>query len=519
MKLAKERLLRIMADIVLVNISLLIAIILRLLSTLLIEFNHSVTFGDHSLIAYGNGVRGLLLSYKSSAVLLTLVCLVIFSLSGFYTYGRTYRSRYKALVILQAVTLSYFIFGFINYMFYVNDRFPRSIFLLGWVVTLGLVGGARLWSSLWKTTVTVEGKLGLNAKTKDPKNVLVIGGAGYLGSVLVRKLLWSGYNVKVLDILMYGDLSIRDLYSYERRFKVIKGDFRSVDTIMKSMEDIDTVVHLGAIVGDPACQIDQKLTFDINLMATKMIAEVAKGFGVRRLIFASTCSVYGASDELLTEKSSLNPQSLYAKTKIGSERILLSLCSSDFSPVILRFATLYGMSYRPRFDLVINLLTAKALREKKIAIFGGDQWRPFLHVEDAAEAIFKCIRIPLHNKEVIFNAGSNEQNYRICQVGRMIKEVISEVEIINREENQDKRNYRVGFDKIRNTLDFVPKKTVEDGIMEITEALRYGWVGDYKSANYNNYEFINDEINSGLFKLNTMPRDIYELESMAGSHG
>jgi len=485
---------RIVADAVMVNLALITAFTLRFLSFFV--------FGGapEAPLSYSDFFQNFVRSYRNLFWLLTLVCLVVFYLSGFYTYGRAYRSRYKALLILQAVSLSYLIFGFLTYFIRGLTPFPRSVLILAWLLTLALVGGLRIGAALFRRTVWAEVKIWGKPEKHTIRNVLVIGGAGYIGSVLVRKLLDRGYYVTVLDALLYGDEGIRDLYG-RPQFELIHGDLRDVEAVVRAMQYADAVVHLGAIVGDPACALDEKLTLEINLAATRLIAEVARGLGVQRFIFASTCSVYGASDQLLDERSALNPISLYARTKMDSERVLMALNDDRFAPIILRFATVYGLSPRPRFDLVINLLAASAVCEKRITIFGGDQWRPFIHVDDAAEAILKCLEAPLYAvKGQIFNVGSDDQNYQIAQLGDIIKELIPDVEVIRQGEDVDKRNYRVSFAKIRRHLGFIPRHTVVDGILEIKAAIEDGRIRDYRDARYSNYKTISEKNNATLIR-------------------
>jgi nucleoside-diphosphate-sugar epimerase len=275
------------------------------------------------------------------------------------------------------------------------------------------------------------------------------------------------------------------------------------------MRDIDAVIHLGAIVGDPACALDEDLTIEVNLMATRMIAEVAKGFDVHRFIFASTCSVYGAGNEILDERSALNPVSLYAQSKIASEKVLSSMASTTFSPTMLRFGTIYGLSGRTRFDLVVNLLTAKALVDGEITVYGGSQWRPFVHVDDAALAVFEVLEapIPLVSNQV-FNVGSNEQNYTIAQVGELIHDIVPAAKLLNMGSDTDLRNYRVSFDKICRELGFKPQWTVEQGVAQVVEAIESGAVKDYRHAKYSNVKFLNEE---GLVHL-VRPKDKWAYE-------
>ena len=184
--------------------------------------------------------------------------------------------------------------------------------------------------------------------------MLVIGGGGYIGSALLPKLLDSGYHVRLLDLLIFGDEPIQKILNHPR-LEVRRGDFRHVEQVADALQGVDSVVHLGAIVGDPACNLDEELTIEVNLTATRMIAELAKASGVERLVFASTCSVYGATEEMLDERSIVKPISLYGHTKLASERVLLAMANDRFQPTILRFSTIYGLSGRTRFDLVVNL--------------------------------------------------------------------------------------------------------------------------------------------------------------------
>lgn len=336
-------------------------------------------------------------------------------------------------------------------------------------------------------------------KGPTPRKVLVIGGAGYIGSALLPKLLSRGHRVRLLDRLFYGFDPIRATLNHPK-LEIIQADFRRVDKLVECMQGVDAVIHLGAIVGDPACALDRELTIEVNLMATRTIAEVAKGYGIRRFIFASTCSVYGASpgDELLTEASSLNPVSLYAVTKLASEKILLDLASETFSPTILRLSTIYGLSGRHRFDLVVNLLTAKAVMDGEITIQGGDQWRPFLHVDDAALAMLRTLESPLpliHRQ--IFNVGSDEQNCTIQQIGELIQELVPAAKTINQGSGGDRRDYRADFTKIRELLGFVPQWTIAEGVNQVIDVIRRGEVKDYRTAKYSNVKFLTEQKNTG----------------------
>ncbi len=334
------------------------------------------------------------------------------------------------------------------------------------------------------------------------RNVLVIGGAGYIGSALLPRLLDHGFQVRLLDILLFGCNPIANLISHPR-LEIIEADFRDVDRVVEAMQGMDVVVHLGAIVGDPACNLDERLTVDINIEATRMIAEIAKKNHANRFVFASTCSVYGTGNGILTEKSALNPISIYARSKLAAEKLLLRLASSTFHPMILRFGTLYGLSGRIRFDLVVNLLTAKAIKEGSITLSGGDQWRPFLHVRDAALGIFEVIDAPLDAVgEQIFNVGSNEQNYQIKQLGDLIQTVVPSAQTQINHSDSDLRDYRVHFNKFKQAVDFKPAWTVQRGIEQVVQAIRGGLVQDYRDSIYSNVESL---IAGGASKLRLHP--------------
>lgn len=315
--------------------------------------------------------------------------------------------------------------------------------------------------------------------------VLVIGGAGYLGSVLCRELIDAGYKVKALDNLDYGEEGIKELYS-NSSFELLRGDIRNISDVIEGIKDINAVIHLAAIVGDPACEVNPKNTLETNYLATKNVVEVCKYFQVNRFIFASTCSVYGKSlipDQKLEENSFLNPVSLYAETKIKCEKAIIGAMDENFSPTILRMATLYGYSPNMRFDLAVNLMAAKALFEKEITVFGGEQWRPWLHLKDAAAAYIACLKKPLRIvRGQTFNVLS--ENYKIADVGQLIKSILPQAKLELSPQTVDLRNYNVSFDKICRTLNFTPKNKIADGIMEIKEAVDAGAIKTYKNSKY-----------------------------------
>jgi len=319
-----------------------------------------------------------------------------------------------------------------------------------------------------------------------PAHVLVIGGAGYLGSVLVRTLLERVEHVTVMDAFLFGEEGIRDI-AEDPRINVVRGDLRDLEAIVRACRDADAVVHLGGLVGDPACALDRQLTIDVNLEATRTIVRAARGLGVQRFVFASSCSVYGSSDDLLDEDSPLEPVSLYAASKMESERILLEFQREDFAPVILRFGTFYGLSPRPRFDLIVNMLAAKAATEGAITVFGGDQWRPFIHVVDGCRAIVAALLAPVDDVAgEIFNVGSDRENHTIREVAELVREELPRTRVDILEDQQDPANYRVSFDKIKRTLGFEPEHRLEEAIREIHVAIASGSLEDYSAERYSN---------------------------------
>jgi len=363
-------------------------------------------------------------------------------------------------------------------------QLPRDAFKRVWALGEELSVSVRIMPPLKEI---------LEGKVTDKRNLLLIGGGGYIGSALLPKLLDRGYHVRLLDLFLYGEDPIIGVKDHPN-LEIMRADFRQVDSVVEAMEGRSTVIHLGAIVGDPACALNEQLTIETNLVATRFIAEVAKGQGISRFIFASTCSVYGASDELLNEHSALNPVSLYARSKIASERVLMELRDDKFQPVILRFGTIYGVSGRTRFDLVVNLLTAKAMSEGKITVLGPGQWRPFIHVDDAATAVLAATEArPELLSDGIFNVGADEQNATLGDVGKLIKSLVPTAELIISNSDGDRRNYRVDFSRIRNLLGFTPKWTLEAGVRHMMEAIASARVVDYRDPKYSNAKFLSEQ--------------------------
>jgi len=332
------------------------------------------------------------------------------------------------------------------------------------------------------------------------KKILVTGGAGYVGSIVVRMLLEKGYSVRVLDKLTFGKESVMDLID-NTNFELVEGDFTKIDDLIPCLNKIFAVLHLAAIVGDPAGSIDPELTKDTNFYGVKILAEFCKYYGIKRFIFVSTCSVYGSSNnEVLNEESNLNPVSLYAETKLKAEKVLLKIRDENFHPCILRLATAFGWSYRMRFDLVINLLTALSVRKKEISIFSGKQWRPFVHVRDMGRAILNILDQPTENiSGMSFNIGHEDNNFQIKEIGNLMKKLFPEIKVNIIEDKEDDRSYRVSFEKARELLNFTANIGIEEGIREIAQNLNDETI-DIEDRKYSNYKKVSiGNINSIYF--------------------
>lgn len=331
------------------------------------------------------------------------------------------------------------------------------------------------------------GLFSIESKHRTPSTVLVTGGAGYIGSFLSRRLLKEGYNVIVLDKLSFGKESIEELLKHNR-FTLVEGNVGDISTLMKVVPRADYVVHLAGIVGDPASALNPLQTMEENHFATKMLVDLCRYYHVSRFVFASSCSVYGVSSSLLTETSKLRPVSLYAKSKLYAERELLRVKDEHFHPVILRFGTVYGLSPRMRFDLVVNIMTAHAFSKKQITVDGGEQWRPLLHVDDAARACLAMIQAPINDVSgEIFNVGTTKDNFTIATIAKLIAKKFKNTKIVSLNKVKDRRDYRVSFDKIRHRIGFTTAHSVNDGVAEIAHALRLGKFRDWADKKYNNY--------------------------------
>ena len=325
------------------------------------------------------------------------------------------------------------------------------------------------------------------------KTILITGGGGYIGSVLTEMALDAGHRVKVLDRLFFGREILADL---EKRanLEILKDDVRYVAT--SAFEGVDVVMDLAGISNDPACDLDPRVTEEVNLVGPVRVAKLAKQAGVPHYIFSSSCSIYGqGSSELLDEQAPKSPVSLYARTKIDAEEQIAKLADGKFSVTFLRNATAYGLSYRMRFDLIINIMTLYAYRDRRIYVLGGGkQWRPLVHVKDISKA-FLTVMNAERGKVAgeAFNVGSSDQNFQVYQVAQMIRDVVPHTNLEMVPDDPDKRSYNVAFDKIGKVLGYQVEKTPYEGIVEIKQALERGKIEDtIRTRTVNFYRYLLD---------------------------
>jgi nucleoside-diphosphate-sugar epimerase len=303
------------------------------------------------------------------------------------------------------------------------------------------------------------------------KQVLVTGGAGYVGAILVPKLLQAGYAVKVLDLYLYGKdvlAAVKDHPNLEE----IEGDIRDRQLLEKIMPGCDAVIHLACISNDPSFELDPDLGRSINYDAFFDLVDVAKDSGVKRFIYASSASVYGIKEtENVTEELPLMPLTDYSRYKALCEEVLLSKREPGFVTFIVRPASICGYSPRQRLDLVVNIFTNQAINNGKITVFGGDNKRPSLHIQDMAQLYLNSLQWPdeaIDGK--IFNVGY--ENYTVTEIAEMTREVVGEsVQIVTTPTN-DTRSYHISSEKIKQELGFVPSHTVENAIQDLASAFK-----------------------------------------------
>ncbi len=315
---------------------------------------------------------------------------------------------------------------------------------------------------------------------------VVTGGAGYIGAMVCDELLDAGRDVVVLDVLMHGQDDVADDLA-ARGVEIVRGDIRDAAAREQAFAGADAVVHLAAIVGDPACARDPELSQEVNVEGAKAVIEAARGADVQRLVFASTCSNYGRMSDPtvpIDEQGVLAPLSLYAEQKVQIEQALLG---GDFSPLkvcCLRFATVYGVAPRMRFDLTVNEFTRDLHLGRHLEVFGERFWRPYVHVGDAARAVRTVLEARMAGR--VYNAGNSGENYRKIDLVEIIQGRTTNGSVSFVERQEDPRDYKVSFERISQELGFHTTMTVPDGVSEIIDGLDAGRFGDPLDGRYRN---------------------------------
>jgi nucleoside-diphosphate-sugar epimerase len=301
--------------------------------------------------------------------------------------------------------------------------------------------------------------------------VFVTGGAGYIGSILCRTLVEKGYTVTCLDRLFFGTDPIKDIMD---KINLLKGDIRWFDP--EILKGVNVVIDLASLSNDPSGELAPEKTLDINYKGRVRVAKLSKKYGVARYVLASTCSVYGFQEGIITEESKLAPLTTYAKANVLAEKGVLPLADKSFTVTALRQATVYGFSPRMRFDLAINGMVLGFFKNGKIPIMrDGKQWRPFIHVKDTSNAFITVLESdPELVNGQIFNAGSNQQNFQIFDLAKLVAESIKLPFAYEWYGSPDHRSYRVNFSKTEKTLNFEPKNTPMEGAREVFDALKEG---------------------------------------------
>ncbi len=327
------------------------------------------------------------------------------------------------------------------------------------------------------------------------RKILLVGGAGYVGSVLAEELLERGYAIKILDRLYYGDGGLREVCD---RVQLVIADMRALPSDL--LEDVDTVVNLGGLSNDPTAEYNPQANYEMNTLATQTLAKMCRSAGVRRYVFASSCSIYDRGvgnqdkDIIQDEETPVAPRAAYSSSKREAEKILLDMVGDDFCPVILRKGTIYGFSHRMRYDLVVNTFVKFALSQGYVDLhYGGEMWRPLVDVRDVARAYILAIEANEEKvKGQIFNV--SHRNYRISELALRVREALRKVGV-DTEVRVDYgykgvRSYRVSTKKIEHVLGFHAKVDIEESVVDMVEKIRFFGYTDFDNPRYYNIRWM-----------------------------
>ena len=342
----------------------------------------------------------------------------------------------------------------------------------------------------WRFRIQVKNRMPSN------KAILLVGGAGYLGCVLVEELLARGYDVAIFDRLFFGDGSLK---RFRDRVRLVAGDMRAMPASV--LDNAGAIINLGGLSNDPTAEYNPEANYQMNTEATRILGEMAREAGIRRYIYASSCSIYdvGVIDEerdvVLTEEAEVNPRAAYARSKLEGEQALFSLAAdTGLAPVILRMGTLFGFSARMRYDLVVNTFVKDAISKGRLSLhYGGQMWRPLVDVRDAARAYIVALEAEEHVVAgQIFNIVAD--NYRISELALRVRQALAEkgiaAEVSTRFEYTGIRNYRVSGKKILKTLDYKPLVTVEDSVKNMVDKIREYGYDDFDNPRYYNIRWM-----------------------------
>lgn len=324
----------------------------------------------------------------------------------------------------------------------------------------------------------------LAPKDLNDRKVLIVGGAGYIGTTITMHLLARGYQVRCLDALLYENRDLIHPFLGKDGYEFMPGDMADRDCVEKALDGVSDVLLLAGLVGDPITKKYPEESACINDKGVQNVIELANGKGLNKFIFVSTCSNYGEipADATANEEYELKPLSLYAKSKVAAEKLLLGNKDKvDYTGTVLRFSTAFGLSARMRFDLTVSEFTRDLFEGGELEVYDADTWRPYCHVQDFARGVTRVLEAP---KDVVsfdvFNAGGDVNNYTKAMIVDAVVKKLPQSKVKYVEGGFDRRNYRVDFSKIKEKLYFEPKYTVEDGVIELIDALSLGFFADYK---------------------------------------